>query len=237
MHTTSTSTSSTSTAAGPLGRATPEPLPTTRRGRRFSVVGALYVASWVTGLVLAPATPAATASAEEIHEYYATQGSAIFLQSSLIHGVAGIALAVLAFGIPAATTASPALSRTIKASGAAAAAVSLLQVMFAVAGVATASSVSASTSARLFDDLNVADTVKLTLVAVFATGAAVAAARAAMIGRWTRMLTAALVLALPTGGAAFVIENAVLTVVLYASLPLLLLWVGVISWRVGLHAH
>src|SRR3712207_1252134 len=45
---------------------------TNRRGRRVSVTGAAYVAAWVTGLVLAPATPAATASAERVHDYYAT---------------------------------------------------------------------------------------------------------------------------------------------------------------------
>jgi hypothetical protein len=58
-----------------------------------------------------------------------------------------------------------------------------------------------------------------------------------MVGRRTRVLTAVLVVALPIGGAAFVVDNAVLTAVLYVSLPLLLLWVGVITWRVGLRAR
>jgi hypothetical protein len=67
--------------------------------------------------------------------------------------------------------------------------------------------------------------------------ATAAAARAGMVGRWTRVLTAVIVVALPIGGAAFVVDNAVLTAVLYVSLPLLLLWVGVITWRVGLRAR
>jgi hypothetical protein len=232
----STSTTS-ATAAQRLDRVTSTGYQTNPRGRWISVVGALYVGSWVAGLVLAPETPGATASGDQIHHYYATQGSVIVAQSSLIHGLAGIALAVLAFGIPAATSASPGLSRMIRAFGVAAAAVSLLQVAFAVVGVATASFVATGTSARLFDDLNLADTVKLALIAAFAATVAVAAGRAAMIGRWTRLLTAALVAALPIGGAAFIVDNPALTAVLYLSLPLLLLWVGVIAWRVGLRAH
>ena len=233
----SISTTRSTSARTVLVRASSVGFETNRRGRRVSMTGAVYVASWVTGLVLAPATPAATASAERIHDYYATQGPAILVQSSLIHGIAGIALAVLAMSVPAATSASAGLSRVVKASGLAAALVSLLQVAFAVTAVGTAPSAAAGTSELLFDDLNLADTGKLILLAVFAAATTVAAVRAGMVGRWTRRLTAALVVALPIGGAAFVVANPVLTAVLYASLPMLLLWAGVIAWQVGRRAH
>jgi hypothetical protein len=232
-----TSTTRSTSPRAVLDRATSVGFETNRRGRRVSVTGAVYVASWVTGLVLAPATPAATASAERIHDYYATQGPAILVQSSLIHGIAGLALAVLAIVLPAATSASRGLSRLVTAAGGAAALVSLLQVAFAVAAVVTAPSAAAGTSERLFDDLNLADTVKLVLLAVFAAASTVAAARAGIVGRWTRMLTTALVVALPIGGAAFVVANPVLTAVLYVSLPLLLVWAAAIAWQVGRRAH
>ena len=211
--------------------------PKSRRGRVIAVTGAAYVASWVTGLVLAPATPAATAPAETIHEYYATEGTSILVQSSLIHGIAGVMLAVLAFAIPAATAASVVQSRVIKVAGVAAALASLLQVAFAAVAVSGAGSATAATSERLFDSLNVADTVKLVLLAIFAASTTLAAARSRLVGRRTRALTAALVVALPIGGAAFLIDNPVLTAVLYASLPLLLTWAAAISWQVGRRAR
>ena len=42
--------------------------------------------------------------------------------------------------------------------------------------------------------------------------------------------------ALPVGGMAFVVNNAILTAVLYASLPLLLIWAGATAWQVGRRA-
>jgi hypothetical protein len=232
-----TSTSAGSTLQTTLDRVTPAGSPTNRRGRMVSIAGAAYVASWVTGLVLAPSTPAATASAEQIHTYYATEATSILVQSSLIHGIAGIAIAVLALAIPAATSASTALGRLIKPAGIAAALVSLLQVAFAAVAVATSSSATASASKRLFDDLNVADSVKLTLLAVFAAAVTLAAARAGIVGRRTGALTAALVVSLPVGGAAFLVDDPLLTAVLYVSLPLLLIWVAVLGWQVGRRAH
>jgi hypothetical protein len=238
MNTTSTPSAGTRTGArAALDRVTHVGFETNRRGRRISVTGAVYIASWVAGLLLAPATPVATASAEKIHTYYATEGTGILVQSSLIHGIAGIALAILALTIPAATSAPSRPSRAIKVTGLAAAVVSLLQVAFAAVAVATASSASAITSQRLFEDINTADTAKLVLVATFAAVTTVSAARAGMVGPKTRALTVALVLALPIGGAAFLVDNPLLTAVLYVSLPLLLVWVGAIGWQIGRRAH
>src|SRR3954447_341596 len=119
---------------------------TTRRGRRLSIAGAAYVGAWITGLVLAPATPAATAPATEVHAYYAQNGASILFQSSLIHGIAGIALAVMALTLPAATGTTGRLATLVRGFGVAAAIVSFLQVALAVVAVSTAPSVPASTS-------------------------------------------------------------------------------------------
>ena len=111
------------------------------------------------------------------------------------------------------------------------------QVAFAVAGVLTAGSQPVATSAGLFDALNLADTIKLVLLAAFAASVTTAATRAGMTGRWTRWLTLALVAALPIGGIAFIVDSTALTAVLYASLPLLLVWVATFSWQIGRRAR
>jgi hypothetical protein len=210
---------------------------TTPSGRRVSVAGAVYVAAWVIGLVMGPAAPSATAPDAEIHSFYLDHGPATMVQSSLIHGLAGLALAVLALTVPTATHAASTLRRVIVCSGLAAAAVSLIQVAFAAAAVHSASSAAASTSAALFNAINVADTVKLVLLAVFAGVVTLAATRAGICPRWVRVMTAILVVLLLFGGAAFLAHTAVLTAMLYASLPLLLAWAASTSWYVGRRAR
>jgi len=210
---------------------------TTSRGRWISVAGAAYVTSWIVGLLLAPQTPGSTAPDADIHAYYADSGGQILVQSSLIHGLAGLAIAALAVLVPAAAQAAPRVKGFVIACGFGAALVSLLQVAFAVAGVVSASSRTAGTSAFCFDAVNRADTLKLVLLAGFAAAVATAGTRAGLLGRWARRLTWALVVALPVGGLGFVADNPVLTIVLYASLPLLLIWAAVISWQLGRRAH
>jgi hypothetical protein len=217
-----------------LGRAGFE---TTLNGRRVSVASATYVAAWITGLVTGPSTPAATGPDSVIHAYYQQEGPGILLQSSLIHGVAGAALLTLAWTIPAATRAPALLRRSVTGFGTLAALVSFLQVAFAVAGVSTAPHTDAATSAALLDSINVADTVKLLLLAGFAVAATVAATAGGMLPRWVRTLTAVLVVLLPLGGLAFIIESGVLTAMLYASLPLLLAWAATLGFFVGRRAH
>jgi len=209
---------------------------TTPSGRRVSVAGAVYVAAWVVGLVTGPAAPSATASDADIHSFYIDHGPATMVQSLLIHGLAGLALATLALTVPVATQASSALRRVVVGSGLAAAAVSLIQVAFAAAAVHDASSAAASTSAALFNAINLADTVKLVLLAVFAGAVTVAAARAGICPRWVRGMTVILVVLLPFGGAAFIVHTAVLTAMLYASLPLLLAWAASTAWYIGRRA-
>ncbi|MFL6135917.1 MAG: hypothetical protein ACJ72A_24140 [Nocardioidaceae bacterium] len=211
---------------------------TTPTGRRLSVAGATYVAAWITGLLTGPTTPAVAGPDSAIHEYYLQQGPAIVLQSSLIHGLAGAALLVLAWTIPAAATlASTRLRRSVIILGSAAALVSCVQVAFAVAGVSGAPHDEAGTSAALLDAIDVADTAKLVLLAGFAATATVAAAREGMVPRWVRALTTVLVVLLPVGGLAFLVDSAALTGMLYASLPLLLAWAAAIAYFVGRRAH
>ena len=106
-----------------------------------------------------------------------------------------------------------------------------------MAGVLGADGHAAGTSAALFHAINLADTAKLVLLAGFTGAVTLAASGAGMAPRWLRALTAVLVVLLPVGGAAFLVDNRVLTAALYASLPLLLVWVGSTAFVVGRRAH
>jgi len=204
--------------------------------RRLSVAGAAYVTAWVVGLLSGPTTPSATAAAEDIHRYYLDSPSAILVQSSLIHGIAGAALLVLATTIPIATGAARGIRRAVIGSGAVAAVLSFVQVAIAVTAAAMAPASPASTSAALFDAINLTDAAKLVALAVFTGIATVAATRAQMAPRWLRGIAAMLVVLLPLGGAAFLVDDTALRTCLYVSLPVLLLWAGSTAFVVGRRA-
>jgi hypothetical protein len=63
------------------------------------------------------------------------------------------------------------------------------------------------------------------------------ARRAAILPRWTWVLAVVLAVLLPLGGAAFLVPNGVLMLLLVASLPLLLVWAGTVALLVGRRAH
>jgi len=87
-------------------------------------------------------------------------------------------------------------------------------------------------SAALFHAVNVADTVKLVLLAVAIAAATRLASAARALPGWVRGLGYALAPVLVIGGAAFVVDSDALSAVLAASLVLLLLWVGAVTYAV-----
>jgi hypothetical protein len=96
--------------------------------RFLPVAGGSYVAAWVLGLALGPSAPAPTAPAADIQAFYIENAGGVVLQSLLVHGLAGIALVLLALGFARALPAWPAETRWIRVTGLAAAAVSFVQV-------------------------------------------------------------------------------------------------------------
>lgn len=209
----------------------------TPAGRWTSVAGAVYVTAWTVGLFVGPAAPAADAPAAAVHSYFAQSPSAIVLQACLVHGLAGLALAALAVAIPRATGASGLSRLAVTVSALSAALVSLLQLGFAVAATHDVEHSAASSSQAFFEAINVADTIKLVLLAAFVATATHAARCAGSSPRWLRLVAAATVVLLPLGGVAFLVDNPVLTAALYASLPLLLLWAGATAYIVGIRAR
>jgi hypothetical protein len=178
--------------------------------RRVAAAGFTYVGAWLAGLFVAPPAPDMDAPPAQIAAHYAEHGAATALQSLLIHGVAGVALIVLALSLST--------RRPVRAAGIAAGAVSLFQ---AVVGLA----LSIGADPAWFDFLNLADTVKLAFVGAFIWLAArdltPGLARA---GRLVAPLQG-------VAGAAFATGSAALFSLLYIALPVLLLWVAAVAYR------
>jgi hypothetical protein len=205
-------------------------------GRWTSVAGAVYVAAWISGLLVVPSAPSATGPADVLHDFYAAHVPAVVVQALLVHGLAGIALAVLAGTLPLAVGVGGRVSVVVRAGGWTAATVSLAQVGLTLVAAFGAAGAMPATTPALVHAVDLADTVKLVLLAGFAAAATTLAARAGVAPCWLRAVAAALVVLLPLGGASFVAPSALLGLLLVVSLPLLLVWAGAIGYQVGRHS-
>ena len=206
------------------------------RPRALPVAAGIYVAAWLVGLVTAPSAPKSDAANATIQAFYAHNGSAALVQATLVHGIAGVALAVFVVSLAHQldkTSRRPAT--LVMAAGLGAAAVSLVQYALEIGLNRAANAGHASTSAALFHTVNVADTVKLVLLAVAIAAATQLAANARTFPRWLVGLGYALAPILVIGGAAFVVTSDLLSAVLAASLLLLLLWVAAVAVVITRH--
>lgn len=214
---------STLTAGRSKGRTSPA-LP---EDALVGAAAATYVGAWLAGLLVLTAQLPAGADASTVQAYYTEHAAAVALQATLVHAVAGGALAVLARGLAIRTRAAR-WRRTILWSGTAAAVLSLAQALLAYVAVGRASTAPAASSAALLHAINAADVVKLLLIAVFVAGVATVG-RQDGSPRWTVGLGYVLALLLPLGAAAFVVDVPVLGGALVASLAVLLVWVGAVG--------
>src|SRR4051794_5428723 len=165
-----------------------------------------------------------------IQRFYTDNGPAALLQATLVHGIAGVALAVFAVTLARRLTLLTGRPATlVAAAGLAAAAVSLLQYAMEIALNRASDGGHVGANATLFHAVNLADTVKLVLLAVAIAAATRMAAAALAFPRWLRGLGYALAAILVVGGAAFVVTSDALSAVLALSLVLLLLWVGAVA--------
>jgi hypothetical protein len=200
--------------------------------RGLPLAGLVYVLAWIVGPVVAPAAPENSAPAAEIHSYFTAHAGASVVQALLVHGIAGLALIALALGFAAALDDSR-FAGAIRVTGVAAAAVSLVQFGFAVAVAHDITGTDADTARAWFRAINYADTLKLVLLAAFVTVVTEAAGRVGAAPRWLRVLGRVLAPLLVLGGLAFVVDNALLDVLLEISLVILLVWAGTSAWRIG----
>jgi hypothetical protein len=155
-----------------------------------------------------------------------------------VHLIAGLALA--AFVVCLARQLAPARgasNRTILLmAGLAAAVVSLIQFGLEVAlNRHAADGGDASTTATLFHAVNIADTIKLALIAVAVFAATRVALPARRLPRWLEVLGYVLAPILVLGAAAFVVSSGALSAVLALSLLLLLVWVAAVTVALTRH--
>src|SRR3954465_6318976 len=173
----------------------------TPAGRWTSVAGAAYVTGWVAGIAIAPSGPGADPDA--VHAYYVSNGAPVAVQALLVHGLAGAALAVLALVLPRALGSAGRLAWVLRASGFAAAAVSLVQTALTLLAVARAGSDAPQTTAALGHAVDVAARVRLGRPAVCGPVGRGGAGRAGRLPPWMTGVAVALVVLLPLGGASF----------------------------------
>ena len=216
-----------------MSTTTVQPLAGVSSRRALATAGTAYVAAWLIGLATAPSAPSPDAADATIQRFYADNGAATLFQATLVHGIAGIALAVFVVALARRLAPAGAPGRTVLlVAGLGAAAVSLVQYAMEIALSRAADGAHVSAGAALFHAVNVADTVKLVLLAVAIAAATRLASAAQALPRWIRGLGYSVPPILVIGGAAFLVNSDALSAVLAASLVLLLLWVGAVTYAV-----
>ncbi len=203
---------------------------TSREAKLLRTAGFTYVGAWIVGLLVAPSAPNPTASDAKVQAFFVAHHSATLIQALLVHGLAGLALAVFVVVLARLLPTPSSIRSLFLAAGLGAVLVSLVQVGLEIAlNRHVAGSGGASTIVSLFHAVNIADTVKLVLLGIAIASATRLAVEAGVLARWLRWLGYALLPILIIGGLAFVVHSGALTAVLDVSLVLLLLWVAAVS--------
>ena len=194
--------------------------------------GFLYVIVWVIGLLIPTGTLFPSMSNAELQQVLLANQLARLIQVYLIDGVAGIS--ILLFAVAAASLFQSAeektLARVVLSAGVVAGTISLVQAAVQQTLVNPDLLASAETPFRtLLVLVNQIDTFKLMALALLSVSTSIAGLRTARIPAWVNWLGIVLTLALLLGGLSFAFANSLLTSILYASLPMLLVWVGSVS--------
>jgi hypothetical protein len=185
-----------------------------------AVAGGVFLLALAVGAVIAPSAPSPVSSRLRVHEYFVANHDAALNQSLLVHGIAGVALAVLVVAL----WRGGVHRRLFLFAGLAAAAASFVELFFVFRiEHHIEKGIGVRQTDVLFDALNRASALKLVFLAV-----AVAAASTLMPRRlrWTGWLVAP-VLALAAVGS--VTRGPGLHLLLVLSLPAVLVWVAAAS--------
>jgi hypothetical protein len=190
------------------------------------IAGLIYVAAWIAGLLIWPASPGPSAAAARVvddFQAHPTLGEAQFL---LVEGVAAIPLAyiLVALARSGAHTCATRASRLLVTAGLAACALSVSQAVLGVVLATTlASPAHLGAAGAVFDLINRLDGGKMLLLAATIM-AAVPVRRSLGAPRWLVGLDVAGVLALVGSGIGYVAHTGGLSSGTALSLPLLLTW-------------
>ena len=203
--------------------------------------GLIYVLVWVIGLLISTGLLSPSMTNAEIQQVLLSNQQARMLQVYLIDGIAGIAILVFAATVAGLFRAldekNASLANVVLGAGIAAGSISLVQAGVQQALVNQELLAAADTPFRtLLVLVNQLDTFKLMALALLSVSTSVLGLRTRLIPAWINWLGIVLAIALLLGGLSFVVASSMLTALLYASLPMLLLWVGAVSvtakWQV-----
>jgi hypothetical protein len=200
-----------------------------RAERRFpitasGVAGIGYLAVWLVGLVIWPSNLSVTSTGTQVVHAFAGHTGQAIAQYVLTQGLAGCALAVVVIAFGPALSGGLGLAARIAGYGAVT--VSLVQCALGVHLAGWVAPDGDTDSARtLFDLLNRLDGVKMSLLAVMAAAASVAALRARALSRWLGHTGNVLAIALIASGIGYLLADTALAQAAWVSLPLLLVWV------------
>jgi len=187
-----------------------------------------YVLAWVIGLAVAPARPR-TDAAVDLGSFLRGHLWPVLVQSLLVHGVAGVALAVVALA-----TGRALASRASRIAGLLAAGLSLTQVALLVAATVAAGRHADDVVARFVHGVDGVDAVKLLALAAFAAVISAVGRRRQVLPVWAWGLGTALAGLLVLGSVSFVPGlGGTLGVALFAALPLLLVFIAALALLVA----
>lgn len=194
--------------------------------------GFLYVTVWVIGLLIPTGTLSPSMSNAELQQVLLANQLTRLIQVYLIDGVAGIS--ILLFAVAAASlfqaSEEKTLARVVLSAGVVVGTISLVQAGVQQTLVNSDLLASAETPFRtLLVLVNQIDTFKLMALALLSVSTSVLGFRTCLIPAWINWLGILLTIALILGGLSFTFTNSMLTAILFASLPMLLIWVGAVS--------
>ena len=161
----------------------------------------------------------------------------IFTPSSRLTASLALAVVAIALGRAGLRAGADTAARLTMGSGAAAAAVGLIQCalgLYLTLSVVPADH--ATTAAAVTEAVNRLDGVKMFLLAVMAVAGTVLARRTGLLPRWLRQAGVALAAAITASGIGYALLNNTFALAAWASLPLLLAWVtgaGIVLGRAG----
>ena len=157
---------------------------------------------------------------------YAGSAAPAAVQASLVHGIAGVALAVVTTGLARTAQVASAgrIARLILGAGLAAAATSLIQwALDLYLALAVAPSGDAGSAGAVLTAINRLDDVKMLLLAASALGGLLLGRRTG--ARWLTAVSAALALTIAASGIGYLVLIPPLASLAFISGPVLLIWV------------
>jgi hypothetical protein len=199
----------------------------------FAFSGWAYVLFWVIGLILEPGSPGLSSSAVEISSYYLSHKDVHMIQAYLIDGIAAFALllfiSTLGVFFYHRHKSDLIILVSMYSFGLIAASVSLIQAGFQQILSGTVLINGGISPNFILSIISYLDTFKLHTLALFVLLVSILAFQSKSFQPWIWWMGGVLSIFLFVGGFSFLTFSSILNIVLYFSLPVLLIWVASVS--------